>query len=182
MTEAHNQFGRVASMQANAVGEPGSRRFRLLVTSSGGATATLWMEKEQLFNLAVALKNLTVQVEEQKGGGQTPGEDGEPEVLSSIVSQPLEFQVGRLAVGYDEATSLYLIAANDIEASEEATPELSLMATKQDIEALADEAFEVCAAGRPRCPLCSAPMNAGEKHICPRQNGHSYLGETQELE
>ena len=70
----------------------------------------------------------------------------------------MEFQVGRLAIGYDEGTALYLVAAHAEEDPEDATPLVSLEATQQEVDALADEAFEVCAAGRPRCILCGAPM------------------------
>ncbi|MCS7001577.1 MAG: DUF3090 family protein, partial [Dehalococcoidia bacterium] len=34
---------------------------------------------------------------------------------------------------------------------------------------------EVVNAGRPRCPLCAAPINQGETHVCARANGHFKL-------
>lgn len=181
MTEAQYQFGRVASIKANAVGEPGSRRFRLLIEAGNGAKAVVWMQKEQLFNLAMALKNLLAQVEEAREQRRLRlGRQAETGATVDS-SQQLEFQVGRMSVGYDEASALFLIAANEIEEPENATPRLSLVADQQSINALADEAFEVCSAGRPLCPLCGAPMNPNENHVCPRHNGHSVLGETREL-
>ena len=173
MTEAHNELGRVSSLRADAVGEPGSRRFRLLVESVSGGSAVLWMEKEQLFSLGEAIKRIIAIVEEQGKGrsaGRSPTEEsGE---TSAHTGQPLEFQVGRLSIGYDEGTALYLVSAHTEEDPEDVTPLVSLEATEQDVDALADEAFEVCAAGRPRCVLCGAPMGQ-EQHICPRHNGHT---------
>ncbi|MBI4197526.1 MAG: DUF3090 family protein [Chloroflexi bacterium] len=178
MTEARYQFGRVSSIRAIAVGQPGARRFSLQVEASNGSTAVVWIEKEQLFNLAVALKNLIAQVEEARRRGRrrsgrisdaAPGFNG---------SERLEFQAGRMAVGYDDGLALFILAASDAEEPENALPRLSLAVDQGALDALADEAFSVCAAGRPLCPLCGAPLNANEKHICPKHNGHAVLGET----
>ncbi|MBI4310776.1 MAG: DUF3090 family protein [Chloroflexi bacterium] len=180
MTEARYQFGRVASIKASAVGQPGSRRFRLLVEAANGATAVVWLEKEQLFNLALAVKNLIDQVEEAQRQRKRPAARGGA-VPSSDVPLSLEFQVGRLAIGFDEGTGLFIFVANEAEEPEHSLPRLSLAADQQMMDALADEALEVCAAGRPACPLCGAPMNSNEKHVCPKHNGHSVLGETKPI-
>lgn len=175
MSEAKNELGRVSSLRADAVGQPGSRRFRLLAESRNGGSAILWMEKEQLFNLGVALKRIIATVQERSRGRGTrhiPAEEpGEPQ---PPVGRPVEFRAGRLAIGYDERTLLYIVAAHAEEDPEEATAVVSLMATQQEMDALADQVFEVCAAGRPQCPLCGAPMGQ-EPHICPRHNGHGML-------
>ncbi|MEE8443377.1 MAG: DUF3090 family protein [Dehalococcoidia bacterium] len=178
MAEANNELGRVSNLKADAVGEPGSRRFRLLAESRGGGALVIWMEKEQLFNLGVALKRIIATVEEQssaQGTEYTPAE--EPEEPEVPTGQSVELQTSRLAVDYDERTLLYSIAAHgdgDDEDPDEAVAAVSLIANQQEMDALADQAFEVCAAGRPRCPLCGAPMGP-EPHICPRHNGHGIL-------
>ena len=170
MTEAHNELGRVSSLRADAVGEPGSRRFRLLVESRNAGSATLWMEKEQLFNLCEAVKRIIAIVEEQtRSGGLEPTEEaGTP---LGDTGSPLEIQTSRLAIGYDERTALFIIAAHTEDESEDTTAMVSLMATQQQVDALADQGFEVCAAGRPRCILCGAPMGR-DSHVCPRHNGN----------
>src|SRR4030042_1588088 len=61
------EFGRVNSREAEAIGEPGQRTFRLRV-SSGQRTASLWLEKEQLQALALALMRL-------------PGQMGQAEII-----------------------------------------------------------------------------------------------------
>ena len=173
MTEASNELGRVSNLRANAVGEPGSRRFCLLVESMSGLSSVLWLEKEQLFNLGIALKNIIATVDE--GKANEAGErivDDEPGGSEASADQAVEFQVSQLAVGYNEGNGLYIIAAHAEDESEDSTIAVaSFLATQQQVDALADEAFEVCAAGRPRCPLCSGPMGP-EPHVCPKHNGH----------
>ncbi|MBI4201548.1 MAG: DUF3090 family protein [Chloroflexi bacterium] len=179
MTEARYQFGRVSSIRASAVGQPGSRRFRLLVEAQNGARAVVWMEKEQLFRLAVALKQVVAQVGELQSRRQR-----EPRLVEPALSpvEQVEFQTGQMAVGYDERLALFLLTASEAEEPERGLPRLSLLADGRTMSTLADEALEVCAAGRPLCPLCGAPLDPGVTHICPRQNGHhTVLGETREL-
>ncbi len=181
MTEARYQFGRVASIRASAVGQPGQRRFRLLVGAVNGASALVWMDKQQLFNLGVALKNLIEQVHESHRRGRQTGVAGRFAARADS-SDHVEFQAGHMAVGYDEESDLYLFLANEVEEPEGSLPRLSILADQQAMNALADEAFEVCSAGRPLCPLCGTPINANEAHVCPKHNGyHASLGETREL-
>ena len=175
MAGANYEFGRVASLKADAVGEPGSRRFRLLARSRAGHLATLWMEKENLFSLGVAVKRIIAAVE-QSGQAATSGR-GQVEGQAEPPSGPggaVEFQVGNLAVGYDRRTSLFTIVADEQqqEGSERQASSVTLHATLQEIGALADEAFRVCAAGRPTCRLCGSPLEPGG-HICPALNGHA---------
>ena len=175
MTQAHNEFGRVANLKADAIGEPGQRTFRLLVEAADGRSAMLLLEKEQLFNLALAFKRLMVTVGSQEGKPEelidAMAEIGEP-LTSSDQHLELDLRQGRLAVGYDERQALYVVTASEKESSEEEVrSDVSLMADMATVDALADEAIRVCAAGRPPCPLCSAPLGPGP-HICPKQNGH----------
>jgi uncharacterized repeat protein (TIGR03847 family) len=175
MTEAHNRLGRVSVLHAVSVGSPGDRRFHILAESSYGDRAILWMEKEQLFNLAMALKRIIAIVSQQAEEGNAESAPAEP---VTSVDGPLDLQVGRLDVGYDEGLSLYLIATYGREDDDDSMASVSLMATRSDADAFADQAFSVCASGRPLCPLCGVPIDAGEQHICPKHNGHGTLGET----
>ncbi len=172
MTEAQHELGRVSSLKAEAIGQPGSRHFRLAVEARNGGSAVVWLEKGQLFNLGVAIKRIIATVEEQGRAG-TRG-SANPEILgdpSSGGSSAMEFQVGRMSIGYDEGTALFIILGYDTETEDDAIPSVSLVATSDQIDSLADEAFAVCAAGRSNCPLCGAPMGP-EAHVCPRHNGH----------
>lgn len=174
MTQAHNDFGRVASLKADAIGEPGQRIFRLLVEAADGRSAILLVEKEQLFNLALAFMRLMVSVGSQGGKPEevidAMAEIGEP-LARSDQRLDLDLRQGSLAAGYDERQALYVITGSETESSEEVRSDVRLMADRATVDALAEEAIRVCAAGRPPCPLCSAPLGP-EPHICPKQNGH----------
>ena len=177
MTQAHNEFGRVASLRADAIGEAGQRAFRLSVEAADGRSAVLWLEKEQLFNLALAFKRLIVTVGDREGEPEEPiegiAEIGE-RLTTSGPQLDLDLRQGRLAVGYDERQALYVVTASEGETAEDdVRSDVSLMADQATVDTLADEAFRVCAASRPLCPLCSAPM-APERHVCPRHNGHPH--------
>ena len=173
MTESHNQFGRITSFKADAIGQPGERRFRLLVEAADGRTAVLWLEKEQLFNLAVTLKRLVAVTEgdvEDLGAERVSMEE-----IPEPIMPDLDLQVSRFEVRYDEPQKQVAITAYSVESPEDADlPDVSLVSDLAKVSAFADQALQVCAAGRPLCPLCGAPMGPGH-HICPRHNGHGQL-------
>ena len=56
MDNPRYNLGLIDSIRAEAIGEPGQRRFRIIV-SSGNLSADLWLEKTQLFRLSVVIKN-----------------------------------------------------------------------------------------------------------------------------
>ncbi len=180
MSEAQNEMGRIAHLKADAVGELGERRFRLIAKSLEGRSAVMWMEKEQMFRLGTALMELAAEAEEE---GTSSGDPSSPAEQAQPTAGPeLEFQVGRIAVGYDPQIALFVIAVygeendeeSDGEDTEDSVPTVNLMATHEEVEALAEEALAVCAAGRPVCSLCGAPMEK-EFHMCPALNGHGGL-------
>ena len=57
MNEATNDYGRADSVDAEAIGEPGQRRFRLIVIS-GTDRASIWMEKQQLDSIGEWFKEM----------------------------------------------------------------------------------------------------------------------------
>jgi uncharacterized repeat protein (TIGR03847 family) len=172
MNEAHNEMGRIARLKADAVGEPGERYFRLIADSLEGRSVVMWMEKEQLFRLGEALLELAAETQKE---GMFSGDPPSPvESIQPIPGLELEFQVGRLSVQYDPDLALFIISVYDENDSDDALPVVNLMATHEEVEAFAEEAFIVCAAGRPVCSLCGAPMEK-EFHMCPALNGNDGL-------
>lgn len=170
MSDARYDFGHAARLQADATGEPGQRRFRLLVDSPAGS-ACLWMEKEQLYGLALAIHRLLATLEETSEQTPAPSEGtGRPDQAPDV-----EFQVGNLALGHTPDTDLHALLVYDAEAPEDGSATLHCWANAQQLRDLADEALRVCAAGRPLCPLCHAPINPGEAHRCPKSNGHGQI-------
>ena len=58
MAQAKNEFTSVSGLRAESVGEPGKRTFRIVVDSAS-SSASIWLEKEQLFQLALAIQQMT---------------------------------------------------------------------------------------------------------------------------
>lgn len=170
MSESAADFGTADHIKADALGEPGQRTFRVRLNSAGGA-ACLWLEKEQLQALAMAIDQLLAQLR-----SNNVGEAERPEPASESGDFPLsnqvEFKAGRLGLGYDEERDLLVLLAHDQSADEDAPPNFSCRVSRGKMRTLSSEITSVVSAGRPRCPLCGTPVTGG-KHVCPGSNGHS---------
>jgi uncharacterized repeat protein (TIGR03847 family) len=158
--------GDVQRLRADALGEPGQRRFRVMAIIDG-ATHIVWMEKQQLQALGMAIEQLLEQV---------PADDdivieAEPAVEFDETTRH-QFRVGRIELGYDVGQNRVVISTFDIqqEDDEEAATLVMRLDLRQSAELSADAATLV-AAGRPLCPMCGQPMNP-DGHVCPQQNGH----------
>jgi uncharacterized repeat protein (TIGR03847 family) len=177
MDSANHRFGRLTLLRADAIGPPGQRRFHIQAEGESG-WAELWLEKEQLYSLAVAIVRLLAQ--QGASEAETASSPARPGPMPVINSNPsLEINVGRLALGYDEESKQFLILAHEIESAADALPTFSAWVNRTQVEEFSREAFAVCAAGRPLCPLCHAPLGP-EPHVCPKSNGHGDM--SQELE
>ncbi|MGB2695566.1 MAG: DUF3090 family protein [Dehalococcoidia bacterium] len=162
-------FGQADVLEPEAIGEPGKRRFRLKVLS-GTEAASLWLEKEQLAALTVAIRQLLEQTGEAVGSEQEP-----VRALDQFPDQPkVDLQIGRLGIGYDEQQRVVAIYAYKPEEPENAPPTFSCHLSRGQCRTFADQAEEVIGKGRPACELCGGPVDP-QGHICPRQNGHSKL-------
>jgi uncharacterized repeat protein (TIGR03847 family) len=173
VAEGQTEFGPVTRIEADAVGPPGRRAFRLLAARAD-ASAWLWVEREQLQALAMLIEQLltnlpALDLRATQSQPQRPQTQRE-----SVPSLPpeVEFKVGQLALGYDESQRLYLILAHDVESDLEGPARFSCQVTRPQLRSLAETIVPLLAAGRPRCPACEAPLGAG-KHVCPRANGHA---------
>ena len=164
MADANIEFTEVTNLGAEALGEPGNRTFRILV-NSGDSSAVLGVEKEQLFQLAMAVQQLFSALPEQQGvpgvraaAHQTPGQNR------------LDFKAEKLALGYDAESGTVVIDAYDSE-EEQGPATVRVWVRHEQVKGFSEEALRVCAAGRPPCPLCGNPGDAAG-HVCPRVNGH----------
>ena len=86
----------------------------------------------------------------------------------------LEFKVGKMLLGHDSVSGNVVIDAHDVESEgegEKSRADLRVWVTRAQAEGFSEHALEVCAAGRPICPLCGGPVNP-EGHVCPSTNGH----------
>lgn len=179
MFDAQYVFGPATRLQAQAVGEPGHRTFRLLVESDDGRAAALWVEKEQLQALGLAVEQLLAEFQ-GSSGARSPRQ---PAVETFPPNPTVDFKVGRLALGQDESElesgPRYVLLVYDLEGSgsEEEDPgqraTFVCRATREQLRILTRGIADVVAAGRPRCPLCGEPMDSKDKpHGCVRSNGY----------
>ena len=182
MSREAYDFGRVELLDAEAIGKPGHRRFRLFARTRG-RTAGLWIEREQLQALSDAIDQLLAQI----AGGDVlrallPTEAAEvPGAPPDFPDNPdVEFQIGELSLGYDERDNLLAILATPLELVEEqgeirtqrsSEPGFAARFNRDQATALNQHIVGILASGRPRCQLCGAPLGP-EPHACPKQNGH----------
>ncbi|MBM3945382.1 MAG: DUF3090 family protein, partial [SAR202 cluster bacterium] len=170
-------FTELSRLQAEAMGRPGQRTFRIRV-DSGSSSAMIWVEKEQLFQLALAVHQLsaTLRESEDSSPGAAPTENEAPPMTK------LDFKAGRMVLRHDGERAMFMVDAHEIETDESEPPLMRFWGARTVMEEFAEEALRVCAAGRPLCPLCGGPMDP-EGHKCPRVNGHhGRLAETEEEE
>ncbi len=177
-------LGPVTILGADAVGEPGQRRFRLY-TQAGSRSAVMWMEKEQLSTLSLALDRALAQLTEGKvlrtlaQAGPKSEVGGMP---GGFPTRPtFEFQVGQIRIGYDQGRDLFALIVAPIEILLERGQEprayiredeaVSLFFTLQQAQALTSSINALVESGRPVCPLCHRPLDGGP-HACVPQNGH----------
>ncbi len=111
-------LGPVNILGADAVGEPGQRRFRLYA-QAGARAVIMWMEKEQLTTLSLALDRALAQITDGNvlraiaQAGPKPTIEGMP---ANFPGQPtFEFQVGQIRIAYDEDRTLLALIAAPIE-------------------------------------------------------------------
>src|SRR6478672_2876166 len=96
-------------IDAEALGEPGSRRFRILAIIDG-ETHIVWLEKEQLRRLGDALLQVLAALPDG------PAEVETPSALPFTLDSLSQFRAGRMELGYEESTDRILIVVHDVEA------------------------------------------------------------------
>ncbi|MBE3559185.1 MAG: DUF3090 family protein [Ktedonobacteraceae bacterium] len=180
-------LGPVSTLGADAVGQPGQRRFRFFARSERGS-AIFWVEKEYLNSLALTLDRALAVLSEgqilrpQVQVGQTPDVESMP--TDFPIPPTYDFQVGELRLSFVESEGTFQLTAVpfDILMEPGEEPQLvlreqeavSLSFTQQDAYRLSRNITAVIAAGRPTCPFCGAPLDDGP-HACVKQNGHQRI-------
>ena len=158
-------------LRVEALGQPGQRRFRLLAVV-GGDTFIIWMEKQQLQALGIALEQMLEQLPDH---GPELGTTSTP--VEFDVDTRRQFRAGRMELGYDERQDRLVVVAHDInddaelEQGDESEATFACRMTREQAREVSADAAAVVAAGRPRCTMCGAPMGP-DPHVCPQQNGH----------
>jgi len=163
------EFERPDFFTAGAVGKPGERVFYLQAREAG-RLITLKCEKEQVRALGGYLSSLITKLGAPKGKVPT-----EMDLLP--FAEPA-WIVASMGVGYDEEHERIIVDAHELFEEEEEGQRAGeepasarVRITRELAQAFAGRAKELMKAGRPNCPVCSAPMDP-TGHVCPRSNGH----------
>jgi uncharacterized repeat protein (TIGR03847 family) len=186
-------LGMVSTIGADAVGQPGQRRFRMFARSTR-ASAVMWMEKEHLNSLSLALDQFLALATE---GEVLRTEARAGTSLSRLKGMPpdfplaptYDFQVGQMKLNYDEREETFVLNVTPLEMIVEPGQDpliemhedesIQFAFTQQDAQELSNAITEVVAAGRPVCPLCGTPLDGGP-HSCVKQNGHREIIQVEE--
>src|SRR5665811_530382 len=158
------------------VGQPGSRTF-FLQARRGAQLVSVALEKEQSAALAERIEEVLDELMAVGGNPfSIPALTPEGLVDNDPLEQPVEeqFRACAMSLGWDPSTAQIVIEAFPYsEAAAEAfdpvevDPEevLQVRIPVGTARAFAKRTREVVGAGRPICPLCRVPMDAGD-HIC----------------
>ena len=163
------------------VGGPGSRTF-FLQARSRAQLVSVALEKEQSAALAERIEEILDELMAGVGNPfSIPALTPEGLVDNDPLEQPVEeqFRAGAMSLGWDPSTAQIVIQAFPyVEADDESfdPPEVDPEQVLQvripvgTARAFAKRTREVVGAGRPICPLCRVPMDAGD-HVCELPDG-----------
>lgn len=158
-------FGTARAVDARAFGEPGQRTFQLRIVGGNLESASLWLEKQQMQALSLALTQVLSQLGRAEGSGQDIGSFPE--------SPEHDFRVGRMAIGFDSAEGNVVLQVFEISrGEEEEAPDVQVRITDDACASLNTRLQEIIASGRPQCGLCGEVIDPAG-HACIRSNGHS---------
>lgn len=162
-------FGLVDAVDAEAIGEPGARTFRVRARV-GTNLAALWMEKEQL---AAMGRSISALLAERASG--TPHGEAQLAAVEEFGNYPdVELQVVRMGLDYNAEAQRMVVLADDAEALQSGnTPAFRMEIERQHAAVLIPHIGGIVSAGRPLCPLCGRPLEGDGEHFCPESNGHS---------
>jgi len=166
MEDARIEFTNATNVRAEALGKPGKRTFRITV-DSGSSSAMIWLEKEQLFQLALGVQQLLATQHEGENPPESPPVEREAPEMTR-----LDFKVGKIALGHDGQRGMFIVDAHSEEENEDSAATVRVWLSREQARSLSEEAMRACASGRPLCPLCGGPIDT-TGHQCPRVNGHA---------
>ncbi len=161
-------FGPLDYITAEAIGQPGQRRFRLRAMNTNGETATLWLEKEQLAALGDAIENVLKDADFRYLPGPLD-DDSRPPVFP--LKTTIDLRLAQLSMGIDAQERRVVLIGADGPEDTPGTSGVTMNFDYQRSYELRQTIVTVLAAGRPPCPLCTAPMDPAG-HVCVRTNGH----------
>ena len=164
-------FGLVDAVDAEAIGPPGQRTFRLRANKDDNYAA-LWFEKEQLALLGREFSKLLAERSRQRGEPS----DSVPEMGPFPATAEVDLQVARLGLDFDDASQHIVLLADDAAAPQQGdSPTFRMEIDRAQAIAAIRAIDDAVAGGRPLCPLCHRVLeDDGSCIACPGGNGHSH--------
>lgn len=163
-------LGPAEEFVVGALGEPGRRHFYIQVTAAG---ETVWLhaEKQQVAALGAQCLTLLAAAEISPDAGAVQNLKSD---LALRDPQDELFPVGGIQVAVLESELIAIVISSPEEGEEEdeeETDSIRFLVAPEQVQAMAEIALEVVAAGRPICPHCHLPEDP-LGHRCPATNGH----------
>lgn len=163
-------FGLVDAVDAEAIGPPGERTFRLRANKDDNYAA-LWFEKEQLSLLGREFSKLLAERSRQRGEPT----DAVPEMGPFPATAQVDLQVARLGLDFDDESQHIVLLADDAAALQRGeSPTFRMEINRPQAVAAIRAIDDAVAGGRPLCPLCNRVLEEdGSCIACPGSNGHT---------
>ena len=162
------EFDETALISAITVGVPGKRTFFLAIGEKE-KWLRLWLEKEQLEVFALAIDQFFNTLSQQN---IHPNPEAEEQPLSNDVPSGLptiELEIEQIVLGYEQEIPTLRFLVHGMGPLEQNSSEVYCRITMTRLKELGDQAKSICAAGRPRCPICGGPIDPSG-HVCPKTN------------
>ncbi len=156
-------------LAAVAVGQPGKRTF-FLALGQGGKWFRLWLEKESLQALAMAIRKFLFGLSQS-----LPDLPATPPATQALPADPppglpsAELEIEEMTLGYEGGKVVLDFKAHRSGAKSADKVTLHTLLAIDQLRNLANQAERVCAAGRPLCPVCGQPIDPSG-HVCPGEN------------
>lgn len=169
----------VVHITTDAIGQPGQRVF-YIQGRTDDRVVTVVVEKVQIQTLALGVEDFLAEIQ-QRYPDLSPVVTGYDEALMHI-QPPVDplFRVGELGLAYDADQDMAVLVVREVsnaenpgETEEEETNVVRFWCTRSQLAAMGLWGLEVTGRGRPICPYCNQPIEAGG-HFCPKRNGHKH--------
>ncbi len=184
MDSAKHNFGEAEKIRTEAIGVAGKRIFRILIDCPTRAAATLWLEKEQVYGLSMAMKKMAG-AKEPEGRANPDADFPDVAEADSAPLSPgvlLEFKVSRLGLAYGPGESRVTVffydecdevseGEEEYEAEAVSPPALQVNIGQAQMDEFITQSLDECASGRGTDALSRHAMVATGK-VDPNTNGH----------
>ncbi len=179
MAQPVHDFSWPDRLVIGTIGPPGQRTFYLQVRA-GAQLVSIALEKEQSAALATKVDEVLDQLMAVEGNPHSVPVGTPIELIDNDPLEPVEsrFSTGAMSLGWDPTTAQIVIEAHAMPDNDPAAEDSAWSAedAENDAEivrvripvgtarAFTKRTREVVGAGRPLCPFCGHPVDAG--HIC----------------